>query len=110
MAGNIDDALRHDGAGQENETYTSSRLSSARDTRRRTLGIVLLLIVVVLWTTSNFLASVRASLLPFPMRIKYYYTSTLWEVKSTFPLHNTFCCISSMSILAIWMTPNVNNL
>lgn len=34
--------------------------------QRRTLGIILLLIVVFLWTTSNFLASVcRMCLLPF---------------------------------------------
>lgn len=52
-------------------SLTSERKQGGREARlplgigRRTLGIILLLIVVVLWTVSNFLASVSSFLLAF---------------------------------------------
>lgn len=42
----------------------NDKLSPVAGIARRTLGISLLLVVVVLWTTSNFLASVRTVFLP----------------------------------------------
>lgn len=43
---------------------------------RRTLGIILLLIVVVLWTVSNFLASVSSFLLAFFIYTYFFQNGT----------------------------------
>lgn len=53
---------------------TSSNANGSRfgGTARRTLGISLLLIVVVLWTASNFLASVCAFFLSFLLVLHLY--------------------------------------
>lgn len=47
------------------EPSLSARRAGMADTARRTLGICLLLVVVTLWTASNFLASVSAEQLHY---------------------------------------------
>lgn len=57
-----EDHLQHSVPEESNPKASGFRESTGlQNVARRTLGIILLLITVILWTVSNFLASVSAS-------------------------------------------------